>query len=143
VNRLLAIAVVLCLALAGSAIAANVPYKSGKYKGTTAQTNPKTGKKNPVKFTIAKGKISGVFTYTRDRCPDGSHLHVAQGVFAPAKLDSKGRFTLRAGPKEQPAVMKGKVNGSKATGTITDRYNDPAGSGVCKANTTWTAKLVK
>src|SRR3954468_22557548 len=139
------IAAVVCLAVAGTAIAATAPYKSGKYKGRTGQVNPKTGKKYPVRFTIANGKISQVRTFTRDRCPDGSHLVVTQNAFKPAKLDSKGRFTLLAGTAQQPAVMKGKVTGSKASGTITDKTNDPATppSGVCKASTTWSAKLVK
>ena len=142
------IAAVLCLALAGTAIAATAPYKSGSYKGKTAQTDTRTGKKFGVTFKIAKGKISKVFTYTRDKCPDGSFLRVKQNAFTSAELDSKGRFTLRAGTAAQPAVMKGKVSGSKASGTITDRTNDPGtettpSSGVCKANTTWTAKLVK
>jgi hypothetical protein len=139
----LVLATVVCLALAGTAIAATAPYKSGSYKGTTAQVNPSTGKKFPLKFTIAKGTISGVDTKTRDKCPDGSFLRVHQNAFKSAKLDSKGRFTLRAGTTSQPAVMKGKVTGSKASGTITDRTNDPEGTGPCKASTTWTAKLPK
>ena len=137
------IATVLCLALAGTAIAATAGPKSGPYRGTTGQTNPTTGKKFPLAFDIAKGKISGVDTRTRDKCPDGTFLRVHQNAFKTAKLDSKGRFTLRAGTASQPAVMKGKVTGSKASGTITDRTNDPAGSGPCKASTTWTAKLAK
>jgi hypothetical protein len=137
------IAALLCLAVAGSAVAATAPYKSGKYKGKTAQTDTRTGKKFVVTFKIANGKISRVFTYTRDKCPDGTFLRVKQNAFASATLDSKGRFTLRAGTTAQPAVMKGKVSGSKASGTITDRTNDPAGAGPCKASTTWTAKLVK
>jgi opacity protein-like surface antigen len=139
------IAALLCLAVAGTAIAATAPYKSGQYKGKTGQVNPKTGKKYGVKFTIAKGKISKVRTFTRDRCPDGTHLIVTQNAFKTTKLDSKGRFTLLAGTAEQPAVMKGKVSGSKASGTITDRTNDTAepSSGACKASTKWSATLVK
>jgi hypothetical protein len=139
----LLIAAVLCLATAGSALAAKAPYKSGRYKGTTGQLNPSRGKNFSITFTIAKGKISNVRTTTRDKCPDGTYLRVSQGVFPTGRIDSKGRFTLRAGPKQQPAVMKGRVSGSKASGTITDRNNDSAGSGICKASTTWTAKLVK
>jgi hypothetical protein len=140
--RLLLVAI-LCLGAAGSALAATAPYKSGHYKGRTGQLNPSKGKKFALTFTISGGKISKVRTTTRDKCPDGSYLRVDQAVFPTVKLDSKGRFTLRAGPKEQPAVMKGRVSGSKASGTLTDRNNDTAGSGICKASTTWTAKLVK
>jgi len=146
-SRLLRIlfAAVLCLAIAGTAAAATAPYKSGTYKGRTGQRNPDTGKGFSVSFVIAKGKISSVLTKTRDKCPDGTFLRVKQNAFKTTKLDSKGRFTLRAGTATQPAVMKGKVSGSKASGTITDRTNDPApeSSGVCKASTTWTAKLAK
>jgi hypothetical protein len=137
------IAVILCFGVAGAAAAATAPFKQGKYKGTTGQLNPSKGRNFPLTFTIANGKISKVRTTTRDKCPDGTYLRVDQGVFPTVRLDSKGRFTLRAGPKEQPAVMKGRVSGSTASGTITDRNNDTAGSGVCKASTTWTAKLVK
>src|SRR3954447_4453927 len=142
------IAAALCLALAGTAFAATSGPKNGTYRGKTGQVNPRTGKKYGMTFAIAKGKISKVFTYTRDKCPDGSFLRVKQNAFTSAKLDSKGRFTLRAGTVQQPAVMKGKVAGSTASGTITDRTNDPGtsttpSSGVCKASTTWTAKLVK
>ena len=35
--------------------------------------------------------------------------------------------------------MKGKVKGKSASGTITDKSNDTAGSGVCTARTSWTA----
>jgi hypothetical protein len=141
------IAAILGFALAGSAMAATAPppYKSGNYRGKTAQVNPTSGKKYTFKFTVAGGKVSNVFTYTRDKCPDGTFLRVKQDAFKTAKLDAKGRFTLRAGTTQQPAVLKGKVVGSKASGTITDRTNDSAtpSSGVCKASTTWTAKLVK
>jgi hypothetical protein len=137
------LAVLICLAVAGTAVAATAPYKSGKYKGKTAQTDSRTGKKTVLTFTVANGQISKVNTYTRDKCPDGSFLRVHQNAFTAAALSSKGRFTLRAGTTTQPAVMKGKVSGSKASGTITDRTTDPAGSGPCKASTTWTAKLVK
>ena len=137
------IAAVLCLAVAGSAIAATAPYKSGDYKGKTGQRNPSAGKKFSLTFTIAKGKISKVRTITRDKCPDGTFLRVTQNAFKPAKLDAKGRFTLVAGTTQQPAVMKGKVSGSTASGTITDRTNDPNNSGPCKASTTWSATLVK
>src|SRR4051812_45867195 len=91
------LAVVLCLAVAGTAIAATAPYKSGKYKGKTGQVNPPTGKKYGLSFKIANGKISKVFTYTRDKCPDGTFLRVKQDAFKSATLDAKGRFTLRAG----------------------------------------------
>src|SRR3954447_9035194 len=100
------IAAILCFGVAGSAaLAATVPYKSGKYKGKTGQLNPSKGRNFSITFTIAKGRISNVRTTTRDKCPDGTYLRVDQGVFPTACLDSKGRFTLRAGPKEQQAVM--------------------------------------
>ena len=137
------LAVVLCLTLAATAVAATAPPKAGKYKGKTAQTDTRTGKKFAITFKVAGGKISKVDTYTRDKCPDGTFLRVHQNAFTSATINSKGRFTLRAGTTEQPAVMKGKVAGSKASGTITDRTNDPEGSGPCKASTKWTAKLVK
>jgi hypothetical protein len=128
------VAFALCLALAGSATAAKPPYKPGRYTGKTAQ-------KFAVTFTIGKRRISNVRTETRDGCSDGTFFQVPQPGFTSARLDSKGRFTLRAGPRQQPAVMKGRVKGSKASGTITDKSNDAVSSGVCKANTRWTAKL--
>jgi hypothetical protein len=129
----------LCLAVTGTALAAT--YKSGSYAGTTAQLNPSTGKNFPITFKIAGGKISSVDTRTRDKCPDGSYLRVHQNAFKSAALDSKGRFVLRAGTAQQPAVMKGKVTGSTASGKISDKTLDTAGSGLCKASTTWTATL--
>jgi hypothetical protein len=133
--RLLLVAVI-CLAIGGTALAAS---KSHSYAGTTAQTDPKTGKSYPTTFKIAHGKIKGVDTHTLDTCPDGSLLHVHQNAFKPAALDSKGRFTLRAGTPQQPAVMKGKVKGKQASGTLSDKTADTAGSGTCTAKTTWTA----
>ena len=132
--------VALCLGLTGTALAS---FKSGKYKGTTAQTDVRTGKKFPVTFKVSGGKISNVDTTTRDSCPDGSGLRVHQNAFKSATISSKGKFTLTAGTSDQPAVMKGKVKGSKASGTITDTTNDPSGSGPCHGSTTWTAKLKK
>jgi hypothetical protein len=137
------LAATICLAIAGTALAAT-SYKSGSYKGTTGQTNPKTHKKYGMSFKIANGKISNVSTKTRDKCPNGKYLVVRQNAFTSASLDSKGRFTLRAGSAQQPAVMKGKVTGSTASGTITDKSDDTfGGSGICKASTTWTAKIPK
>jgi hypothetical protein len=139
------LAVALCLAVAGTAAAATSAPGPRKYTGRTGQTNPKTGKKYPLRFQIANGKVSRVHTFTRDKCPDGTFLRVEQNAFKSATLDSKGRFTLVAGTTQQPAVMKGTVSGSKASGTIRDRTNDPAtpSSGICKGRTTWTAKLAK
>jgi hypothetical protein len=139
------LAAVICLALAGTALAATARVN---YKGKTGQVNPATGKHYAMSFKVAHGKVSNVFTYTRDKCPDGTFLRVKQNAFKSATLDAKGRFTLQAGTTQQPALMKGKVSGSKASGTITDRTNDPGtsatpSSGICKASTTWTAKLVK
>jgi hypothetical protein len=140
--RRIVIALVLCLALAGSATAAKAPpFKLGRYTGTTAQGDPGSGRKFVITFTIEKRRISNVRATTRDRCSDGSFFEVDQAGFTSARLDSKGRFTLRAGPRQQPAVMKGRVRGSKASGTITDRSNDAVSSGVCEASTRWTAKL--
>jgi hypothetical protein len=135
-KRHVLLAIALCLALAGTALAA---HKSSSYSGTTGQADPSTGHNFPITFKISGGKISTVDTRTRDRCPDGTFLRVHQNAFKSATLDSKGRFTLRAGTSQQPAVMKGKVKGSKASGTITDKTLDTAGSGLCKASTTWTA----
>lgn len=130
----------ICLAIAGTALAAS-SYRSGSYKGTTKQTNTATGKKYGIRFKIAKGRISEVLTRTRDKCRDGSFLIVKQDAFTSAPLDSKGRFTLRAGNSKEPAVMKGKVTGSTASGTITDKTDDGT-TGICKASTTWSAKRV-
>jgi hypothetical protein len=135
------IAASICLVLAATALAAS--YKSGSYKGKTGQTDATTKKKFPITFKIANGTISKVFTRTLDKCPDGSSLRVKQNAFTSAPIDSKGRFTLRAGSASQPAVMKGKVSGTTASGTITDKTLDTAGSGICKASTTWTAAKKK
>jgi hypothetical protein len=134
------IAATISLAIAGTALAATA-YKSGSYKGSTGQTNPKYHKKYVMRFKIANGKISDVSTRTHDKCPGGSYLDVRQDAFTSAKLDSNGRFTLRAGTSQQPAVMKGKVTGSTASGTLTDKTFDSAG-GLCKASTTWSARRV-
>lgn len=132
--------VALCLGLTGTALAA---FKSGKYKGTTAQTDVRTGKKFPITFKISGGQISKVDTTTRDSCPDGSGLRVHQNAFKSAPINSKGKFTLTAGTPDQPAVMKGKVKGKNASGTITDttRANQADPSSACHASTTWTAKV--
>jgi hypothetical protein len=130
-------ALVICLALVAAAVtqgAAKHGPKSGTYIGKTAQSFS-------IRFKIAKRTISAVDTTTKDRCSDGSSLEVRQNAFGAGRLDRKGRFTLRAGPRQQPAVIKGRVKGSKASGTITDRPNDP--SGHCSASTTWRAKLAK
>ena len=134
-----ALVAVLCLAIAATAVGARrVP--SFVYRGTTAQVNPDNGKKFAITFTLKGRTVSNVKTLTRDVCPDGSHLRVTQNAFKSVKLDRKGRFVLRAGPRTQPAVLKGRIIGKKASGTLSDRSQDPAGSGLCKANTTWSAK---
>lgn len=133
---LLAIALV---ALAGTALAAS--YRSGSYVGTTAQTKPDTGKKFAIKFKISKGKISNVLTYTRDACPDGRHLQITQNAFKSAKLDRNRRFVLRAGTARQPAVLRGRVTNSQASGTLTDKTAN--GTTLCTASTTWKAKRKK
>jgi hypothetical protein len=130
------LAVLVCLALAAAAGegAAKHGPKSGTYTGKTAQNFS-------IRFKIAKRRISAVDTTTSDRCADDSSFKVRQNAFKSGRLDRKGRFTLRAGPRQQQAVIKGRVKGSKASGTLTDRANDP--SGHCTASTTWRAKLAK
>jgi hypothetical protein len=139
-KRLFVAVLSICLIAATAAYAATT-YKTGPYKGTTGQKNPDTNKKFAMKFKISKGKISNVDTITRDRCPDGSHLRIHQNAFKSATIDSNGKFTLKAGTSTQPAVMKGKVSGSSASGTIKDTTYDPTISDYCKASTSWTAKL--
>jgi hypothetical protein len=129
-----------CLTVAATALAATA-YRSGDYKGRTAQTNPDNGRKYRISFKIANGRISNVATKTRDNCPNKKHLVVNQNAFTSAKLGPKGGFTLRAGTKQQPAVLKGKVTGSNASGTLTDKTYNSA-TGMCKVSTTWTAKRV-
>jgi hypothetical protein len=136
------LAALICLAAAASALAA-VTYKAGPYKGTTAQKDPSTKKPIAITFKISNGVVSKVLTKTIDKCPDGSTLRVNQNAFTSATINSKGRFTLRAGSASQPAVLKGKVSGSSASGSISDKTQDSAGSGLCTASTTWTAKLKK
>jgi hypothetical protein len=137
------LAVSICLAVAATALAAAVTYKAGSYKGTTAQKDPSTKKPIAITFRISNGTVSKVLTKTIDKCPDGSTLRVNQNAFTSATISSKGRFTLRAGNAQQPAVMKGTVSGSTASGTITDKTKDTASSSICKGSTTWTAKLKK
>jgi hypothetical protein len=135
--RVLLAALLVCLALAAAAVsqgAAKHGPKSGTYTGKTAQSLS-------IRFKIAKRTISAVDTTTKDRCSDGSSLKVRQNAFKAGRLDRKGRFTLRAGPRQQAAVIKGRVKGSKASGTLTDRANDP--SGHCSVSTTWSARLAK
>jgi hypothetical protein len=141
-KRLFIAVLSICLIAATVAYAATT-YKTGPYKGTTGQTNPDNNKKFAMTFKISSGKISNVDTITRDLCPDGSHLRIHQNAFKSATIDSKGKFKLKAGTKTQPAVMKGKVSGSSASGTITDKTYDPSISDYCTASTTWTAKLKK
>jgi hypothetical protein len=133
------LAVAICLATAGTALAAKHKVVVRSYKGTTGQINPSTHKHFTLSFTLTNTMVSSIRTTVRDTCPDGTSLRVNENAFKSVKLDSKGRFTLRAGPPQQPAVIKGKVTGSTASGTITDKSNDTAGSGLCKGSTTWTA----
>jgi hypothetical protein len=127
---------ILGLVLVATAVAG---YQSGSYSGTTAQINPTTSKRFTIKFNISGGTIKNVVTITRDRCPDGSHVRVNQNAFKTATIDKKGNFVLRAGTRLQPSVLKGQVSGSSASGTLSDKTLDPAGSGLCRASTTWTA----
>src|SRR4051794_15508801 len=111
IRILVAALVCLALALAASALAAGPKLTPGKYGGTT-------GQRFSITFRITKRTISAVDTTTRDRCSDGTSLEVPQDAFTSGRLDRKDRFTLRAGPRRQQAVIKGRVKGAKASGTI-------------------------
>src|SRR3954468_21789483 len=95
---LLAVLVCLALAAATSEGAAKHGPKSGTYAGKTAQNFS-------IRFKIAKRRTSAIATTTRDTRSDASSLRVRQNAFKSGKLDRRGRFTLRAGPSQQPAVI--------------------------------------
>jgi hypothetical protein len=135
------LAAALCLVLAGTALAATRKVVIRTFTGTTGQLNPSTNKNFKMKFKVSKGKVYAVDTTVRDLCPDGTYLRVHENAFKSATISKTGTFTLRAGTRTQPAVMKGKITGKNATGTISDKTNDTAGSGLCKASTTWTARV--
>src|SRR4051794_4323534 len=144
----------LCLAVAGTALAASSAKKPpkpkpGTYKGTTKQVKPENGKHFGMKFKITKNKSTGVrtiknvVTTTRDKCPSGDFLRVKQNAFKSDDLNSKGKFKLTAGTSDQPAVMTGKVVGGKASGKLKDTTFSPQGGGFCHASTKWSAKRIK
>jgi PKD domain-containing protein len=111
-----------------------------RYSGTTWQTNPSTHRRFPLRFRIAGNKIVGVDTWTRDACPGGGHLLIHQNFFSPKVLGRDGRFTLRAGPSDQPVILRGIVTRTRASGTITDKTRRTSTRRVCRAHTRWAAR---
>jgi|1186.fasta_scaffold73659_2 hypothetical protein len=147
-------AALLCFAVAGTAVAATsgkkpAKPKAGKYKGTTRQVKPENGKHFGIKFKITKNKSTGVrtiknvLTTTRDKCPSGAFLRVTQNAFKSDDLNSKGRFKLTAGDSQQPAVLKGRVIGGKASGKLSDTSFSQDVGEFCHASTKWKASRVK
>jgi hypothetical protein len=136
---------VVCPIAAGTPVASGgksqVSYKSGRYSGRTGQVDPttNTGKRFRIAFKIAGGRISGVETHTLDSCPDGTRLRVHQNAFKSGTIGPKGGFKLKAGTAEEPAILRGTVNGKDASGKLTDNTNDPDTGGHCSASTTWSA----
>jgi hypothetical protein len=133
------LAAALCLLVAGTALAAKRKPIVRTFTGTTGQLNPSTNKNFKMKFKVSAGKVIFVDTTVRDLCPDGTYLRVHENAFKTATITKTGKFRLVAGTKTQPAIMRGKITGKTASGTISDKTNDTAGSGLCKASTTWTA----
>jgi hypothetical protein len=98
-----------------------------------------------ISFVIWRdGSIHSVRTTTLDRCQNGSQLQVTQQAFSFDTVLAKSkrgpfRFTLHAGPRDQPATLRGVIRGTTVTGTLTDRSPDPSGVGICQASTRWSA----
>jgi hypothetical protein len=115
-----------------------------RYRGTNNQVDPKTKRNVKITFVVKDGVVIRVRTLTIDRCRHGGPLRVIQRKFWPSGLFRKKghkhfQFTVHAGPKKQPATLRGTRRGRAFTGKLTDISPDPSGHGVCRASARWRA----
>ncbi|MEA2389084.1 MAG: hypothetical protein QOG41_1857 [Thermoleophilaceae bacterium] len=147
----LALVVAIVLALAAPAIAAS--FATGKYSGTTAQVNKRTGKHRKISFHAdsTAAQITNLKFVETGKCSDGGRSSGTQkGLHA--DVDANGDFQISAKSTSGATKLKlsGHIGGSKAKGTfsVKSRFNkdtnnpDPDGSIKCSTGTVkWSAKL--
>lgn len=96
-------------------------FKTGSYSGTTSQ-------KKLILFEAKKKKVTALTTGFTAPCG----MNTESSFHSPAKINKKGVFTYNDG---YGWVVKGKLKGSKATGTMRFNY------GACDTGKlTWKAK---
>lgn len=111
--RCAGVAALVALAALVPASAAQARYRSGYYSGRTSQGLA-------ITFTASGGRVHGLFARIVDRCrPSGS---VRFRLFPrAARIDRRGRWYRRAAAiPSQPTIYRGRLRGSRASGTIDD-----------------------
>jgi hypothetical protein len=119
------LAVALLIGGAGSATAGKAKFKTGNYMGTTSQ-------ERVILFKVTKKKVKHISSGFTASCGINSETSGHSG-----KINKKGKFTAKtveAGGASK-TVIKGKLKGRKASGTMRWTYEN-CDTGVIK----WEAK---
>jgi hypothetical protein len=126
-------AVVALLLIPAAVVDAAAP-KVRQFKGKTSQNQKLT-------FALQNGKIHGLKFNMQDKCPDGHKLSI-QETFKDIPVSSAGKFggtfTMPGKPHE-PTVIKGKISGNRATGSVDDTTQSQRERKLCRGHATFSA----
>ncbi len=124
-------AVILLMLLASAGESAT----GGSYKGKTAQ-------QEPVSFEVSGGEVRGFRYKIKERCPDGHTLIVtASGYPRMPIAHSKfgGSFAPVGGHAGEGSVIKGRLSGRRATGSIKNAAFSPRERRLCHGSAMFNA----
>jgi hypothetical protein len=126
--RRVVLAVAVLAVCAVGAQAAFSPFTPGRYAGTSAQNFR-------VSFQAAGGNVTR-FTYTaRLPCSGGTALRSTNTLKTSQRISGAGRFSASRGSGSSSFRMSGRVSGTRATGTLSER------DGTCNSGTIrWSAR---
>jgi hypothetical protein len=130
-RRLAALTILALPAISGSAVAAPL-YASGFYAGTTSQ-----GK--TITFMVASRRVHDLYAEIVDGCQGGQFNDYLFPEPAPIAADGTWSHAAAENPST-PTVYHGRLQGTSATGTITDTARNARGR-VCKGTATFTTAL--
>jgi hypothetical protein len=143
--RRVAVVVLCAAAIAGAAAADAATLVSGRQEGLTSQSQF-------MRFTITADRryvVQLAIGAVVMNCPDGSQNGVPIEKTSRArrfKIDSKGRFTVKPAKKPRKAdyVLRGRIQGRRATGSVRMVDRDSGGAVTCDSGTlSWSTKHKK
>jgi hypothetical protein len=106
--------------------------KARQFKGKTSQNQTLT-------FALQNGKVHALKFNMQDKCPDGHKLVIGE-TFKDIAVSPAGKFGgtfTQPGHPHEPTVIKGKISGNHATGSVDDTTLSQREHKLCRGHTTF------
>jgi hypothetical protein len=113
---------------------------TGRYRGSTRQNDPNTGRHPRITFTQRRGAIYGLRTLLVARCSNGDRLRVIERNFNVSLIKKKGDPRWRISGIAKHSSLHGVLRNRRvATGTVSVATRNPFRSGTCRGKARWRA----